>query len=278
MKTAVDGGGIYITFAHAGQSIVRGNLIHDMLWNPYARGNILNGIHDMKACHGLYLDGNCSGCRFENNVVYQNAGGPLLFNAATTDNAWVDNLFEKEGTPPQQFIEAIQACAGLEPAYRKSLLQQDPQPCLYSVLTDPAAARGWAAYQFHLSVSNRGVVQIVRRADCNAESITVKFRGLDAGASYAMKGYVGKLAKADTAYNDGIWFGKSDKKLAAHYIEVLADIPILSGHAETPLSDLGIAVAGGKASMAGKQLLDDGLTLRIGKSPEMIWIDYRQAK
>ena len=123
MTVTVDGSGLYVTFANYDRgTLVRGNLIHNTQYNTFGRGEVASGIHDTIPCHGLYLDGNNTGCRYENNVVYSNAGGPLLFNSHKSRNEWVDNLFQKEGTPPQEFIEAMGACAGLEPTYQQSIL------------------------------------------------------------------------------------------------------------------------------------------------------------
>lgn len=216
-----------------------------------------------------------NGGRYENNVAFRNAGGPLLFNSHQNKNAWQDNLFLKDGTLPPEFVEVMQACAGLEPAYRKSILKQEANPCQYSVLNDLGVAKGWAAYQFHLPAKNRGVVQIVRQADCAVETVALKFRGLNAGARYEVKGYVGSLARANDTFYVGTLIDEGTKK---NYLAALGDLPILSGHAVLPLVELGLPVVDGRTAMTGKDLLDTGLALKLGKSSRVVWIAYQVVK
>lgn len=110
---------MYVCYAHGGRTIIRGNLIHDTCCNRFRRGESFLDKSDVP-CHGLYLDSGMSGGRYLNNVVFRNAGGPLLFNSHQNKNEWLDNLFLKDGTLPPEFLEAMQACAGLEPAYQKT--------------------------------------------------------------------------------------------------------------------------------------------------------------
>src|SRR5208282_2218572 len=50
---AVDGGGIYASFPQAGRgAAIRGNLIHDIVYNPFARGEIGGW-----SAPGIYMDG-----------------------------------------------------------------------------------------------------------------------------------------------------------------------------------------------------------------------------
>ena len=274
MQVTADGAGMYVTYGHGGQTVIRGNLIHDTHCNPFRRGESEVLKSDIP-CHGLYLDGQMYGGRYENNVVFRNAGGPLLFNSHQNKNAWQDNLFLKDGTLPPEFVEVLQACAGLEPAYRKSILKQEANPCQYSVLSDLGVAKGWAAYQFHLPAKNRGVVQIVRRADCTVETVAPKFRGLNAGARYEVKGYAGSLARADDSFYAGTLIDEGTKK---NYLAALGDLPILSGHAVLPLVELDLPVVDGRTAMTGKDLLDTGLALKLGKSSQVVWIAYQVVK
>lgn len=120
MKTAVDGAGIYVSFPHEGSgAVIRGNLIHDLARNPFNPGG--GGGQDAA---GIYLDGvrpnlGCKTYLFENNVVYQTANPLFLNQCKKEDDVWRDNTFVEKGTPPKEVLEAIQAKAGLEPAYRR---------------------------------------------------------------------------------------------------------------------------------------------------------------
>jgi hypothetical protein len=86
MQVTADGAGMYVTYGHGGQTVIRGNLIHDTHCNPFRRGESELEKGDVP-CHGLYLDGQMNGGRYENNVVFRNAGGPLLFNSHQNKNA-----------------------------------------------------------------------------------------------------------------------------------------------------------------------------------------------
>src|SRR5208283_3237677 len=79
MQVAVDGAGIYVSFPHEGWgAALRGNLIHDLVRNPFNP----RGAGGWDAA-GIYLDGvrpdlGCKTYRVEDNVVYQTAN-PLFF-------------------------------------------------------------------------------------------------------------------------------------------------------------------------------------------------------
>ena len=45
----------------------------------------------------------------------------------------------------------------------------------------------WVAWQWHRPGDGSGVVQAFRRGECNADSIRLKLRGLEAGARYAVR-------------------------------------------------------------------------------------------
>jgi hypothetical protein len=272
MQVTADGAGMYVTYSHNGQTIIRGNLIHDSYCNRFRRGESELDSSDL-ASHGLYLDGQMSGGRYENNVVYKNSGGPLLFNSQKNKNVWQDNLFMKNGSLPQQFIEVMQASTGLEPEYQRSILKQEPNPCHFSVLNDTSHSRGWAAYQFHLPLKNRGVVQIVNRTDGTSEPIDIKLLELDKRARYLMKGYVGSLAKADSTFYDGtlVLFAGMKK----NYLTALGDLLIISDHKLLQLTEIGLPIINGQTVITGKDALEKGLTLKPGNSPRVIWITYQ---
>ena len=140
--------------------------------------------------------------------MWNSAGGPLLFNSHQHKNAWQDNLFLKDGTLSSDFVEVMQACAGLEQAYRKSILKQEANPCQYSVLSDL-----------------------------------------------------------------GI-----DERTRKNYLAALGGLPILSGHAVLPLVELGLPVVDGRTAMTGRNLLDTGLALKLGKPSQVVWIAYQVVK
>jgi len=257
MKVTVDGAGMYVTFAQLEPGcLIRGNLIHDTQGSPFARLDQNFGVHPPSS--GVYLDGDNSGCHYENNVLYRNlAAGPLIFDYehAEQKNSWLDNLFQKDGTPPPEFIEAMQAHAGLEPAYRRSILNKDPSPCQHSRLSDPAAKDGWAAYQFDFPNSGRGVVEIIRRTEGKEELAILKLRGLDGAARYAMKGYAGNLPLLP------VWGPGS--------------MPMLSDVVPLPLSNVGLALGEGN-TMSRRELIEQGMPVRLAKSPRVVWIAYQR--
>ena len=257
MKVTVDGASLYITFAHLGRGIlVRGNLIHD---TGYGSGDEKWGVHPPSA--GIYLDGNCSGGHFEQNVLYRNlAAGPLIFDGfpAQETNTFTDNLFQKEGTPPQEFLDAIQALAGLEPAPRKLILGIEPMACNYSVLSDPAGTKGCGVYQFDLPKQKQGVVEIVGRTDDNDIPVPITLRNLDAGSRYQLKGYSGSV-KSDKIWGPGT-------------------MPILSNVAPVPLSKFGMAVADDSTVLDGRTLSKGGLIVKPEKSVQIFWLAYRRVE
>ncbi|MCY2991505.1 MAG: right-handed parallel beta-helix repeat-containing protein [Planctomycetota bacterium] len=123
MQVTVDGAGLYVTFAHADRScVVRGNLLHNVFPNRFS-----NRDAGPFLAAGIYLDGDATGYLFENNVVFRTFGG--LFNGNMGHNAWLENVIQKEGSPPAEFIEAVQTHAGLEPAYRRALLKTETPSC-----------------------------------------------------------------------------------------------------------------------------------------------------
>jgi hypothetical protein len=263
MKVTNDGAGLYVTFANYDRgTLVRSNLIHDTLWNIFGRGG---GATDAIPCFGLYLDGKNSGCKYENNVVYHNAGGPLLFGSHKSNNKWVDNLFQKDGTPPDEFIEVMKACTGLEPGYRKAILNIEPEQCELYQLGEISETAPLSAYQFDLPKSNRGVVQIVRRVCYKDENLHMKLHGVAATGIYKLKGYTGTLAKADQDFFEGTFF---DKNLIIAVFTNFDDLPILSNVVPVQLE--------AATQMSGKELMEQGLPVKIGGKPQVIWIIYER--
>jgi hypothetical protein len=259
MKVTMDGAGMYVTFAQSDPGCqIRSNLIHDTQGSPFGRLDHNFGEHP--PCSGIYLDGDNRGCHYEKNVLYRNlAAGPLIFNYenAGQKNFWLDNLFQTNGTPPQEFIETMQAHAGLEPAYQRSILNREPNPCQYFDVTDPTARDGVAAYQLDLPEKGRGVVEILWRPKDKGDSGILKFRGLVAAAHYAMKGYAGDLAPS------AVWGAGA--------------MAMLSNVVPTPLSNLGLALGEGH-TWSGRELIEQGLPLQLGKSPQVVWFAYQRVR
>lgn len=263
MKVTTDGAGLYVTFAQWDRGcIVRNNLIHDTHGNPIGRLEQNLGEHPPSG--GLYLDGDSSGGHYENNVLYRNfAAGPIIFNSRTAeqDNTWLDNLFQREGTLPREFIEAMEAHAGLEPAYQRSLLRKESNPCRYSSLMDVAANKGMAAYQFDLPSRSRGVIEIICRQDGSGASEILKLRGLDGSARYELKSYASALTRKP------VW-GMHDRQGPETMV-------MLSDGATLPLSEAGLSVADGE-TITGRQLTEQGLAIKTPTSPQVVWIAYQR--
>jgi hypothetical protein len=246
MTTTVDGAGIYITFAHHGQgTLVRGNLIHD---TAPGKGRVPSA--------GLYLDGSCSGCRFEQNVIYRNsAAGPLIFNFdSKKTNSWIDNLFQPIGTPPDAMLEALEASAGLQPSYRARLLGAEPKSSARYVLVEPSDQASLSVAQFDLSNGDRGIVQVVRMEDGGDAMVRFRLRGLDGAASYELRVYTAPVGPQK------VW-------------GVTQQMPMLG---ETSVADP--AALGLSSPVQGRDLLSTGLAVKVGGSPRVIWIVYQRGK
>lgn len=129
---AVDGGGIYGSFPHADRGIViRGNLIHDIVPNLVARGNVGGW-----SAPGIYLDGAPQGLGFKNylldgNVVYRVHTPLFLLGCRDGEVTQRENTFPASGMPPAGVLEAIQSKAGLEAAYRRTPSSPDGRRSLF---------------------------------------------------------------------------------------------------------------------------------------------------
>jgi len=228
-----------VTVDGAGMYVAMGN---------YGRGTIIrdNLIHDIVnggPCGGLYIDTNNTGCHYRNNVIYQvPSGRALIVNFSDAGkNTWRDNLIQNGATLPKEFIEAIQSYAGLEAAYR-----QPPTRWTRQELTDPAE-KGWSALQYDLPAEGRGVIQVIARDVPKDGSIPVKPRGLDAAVTYELRAYAGTMA--------------------AGLVAMLGNV--------APADP---AAPGLPASASGRDLLDKGLSVKIAKAPQVVWMAYRRAE
>jgi len=261
MKVTTDGAGLYVTFAQLDRGcLVRSNLIHDTHGNPVGRLEQNLGEHPPSG--GLYLDGYSSSGHYENNVLYRNfAAGPIIFGAtAEQDNTWLDNLFQREGTLPREFIEAMEAHAGLEPAYQRSILMKESNPCKYFSLVDSALNKNLAAYQFDLPSRSRGVIEIICRREGSGGSEILKLRGLDRSTKYEFKSYASALARKP------VW--------GTHDMLGPETMVMLSDAAAVPLSDAGLSADG--ETISGRQLTEQGLAMKLAEYPKVVWITYQR--
>ena len=248
MMTTIDGAGIYVTFGHYGDgTLLRGNVIHDTYGNPY---HLKWGQHPPSA--GIYLDGNSFGGIYENNLLYRNrAAGPLIFNysGAQEKNKWVDNTFVNKGMPPDEFIEVKQALAGPELPFQKSLLKMEPNPCEFSVLSDTVVHKGWSAYQYHLTTKNRGVIQIFVHEGNADKIVQFKLNGLETKRNYKLKAYGSPVVSQKVWGPDPMPMPVKTEKL--------------------DLSSIGLA-----ENMSGNDLFSTGLSVKLRKTPHVLWIAY----
>ena len=196
MRVAQDGAAIYVSFPHVGRgALIRGNLIQET-------GH--RGQHNGYCSGGLYTDGisgRCGPCAnylFLRNVVYHSDAPLMVPEKEYGTLLWIDNLTYR-GTagvysdagdaPPAELLDALESQAGLEPAYRRSLLGVDRPPCEVHPLTDEStAANVWSAEQFHWPERDAGVVLAFRRLDNREPAKTFRLRRLDPNASYEVTG------------------------------------------------------------------------------------------
>jgi hypothetical protein len=174
MKVAGDGAAIYLTFPQAGSgALIRGNLMHDT-----GRGF---AVYFDEVCRRQ----GCAGYRLEDNVVYQTST-PL---ADRPHGPSFDNLITPgDGDVGGELVEAMQAKAGLEPAYRRLLLGVDEPPYEFHRLTNYSIANDvWSAWQLHWSRSGKGMVQVFRRTESKQDSQRLKLQSLDPAAVYEVQ-------------------------------------------------------------------------------------------
>jgi hypothetical protein len=238
MQVTQDGAGLYVCFAHAGgKNLIRGNLIHDTSSN--------------RASAGLYLDSGCSGVAFDRNVVYRNPSMTIILNRKEdlARNVWRDNLVlaSKDETPPGEFVEAMKAYAGLEPAYRKVLQRTEPQPCEAQVLDGEEGH----SFQFDFPAQGRGVLYRIHTGVGEGKTVKLKPRNLDPAAKYTLKVYSARVQPALAPGEGRLYFPMAQKVGLAH--------------------DLGLP-----DSATGRDLLDKGLTLKDGV--HVVWIIYQKTR
>ena len=244
MKVTVDGAGMYITFAQYDRGcLIRGNLVHDIVPNRFS-----NRPEGPYSAAGIYLDGNSKGGRYEDNVAYRTASA-LFGNCSGLefrDNIWLDNAFLNQGAPPQEFTDAMQGYAGLEPTYRRALQKTESPTSDYYPLTESSAKSDvWTGRQFHCRPAGDGAVEVVRRNESKDESARFKLRGLDAAASYELK----------------LTTTSIEKSLLA----------------TPPQPNAVSALVEGKTRMTGKQLMEEGLLIKA-QPAQIVWISYQRVK
>ncbi len=109
MGSLTDGAGIY-TLGWQPGTILRGNLIHDVLRSPYAQGPPNDGI---------FFDQFSKGFLVEANTVYNTADQPVRHNKNQPDwHIWKDNSFGAQPGPGTPAAKAA-AEAGLEESWRR---------------------------------------------------------------------------------------------------------------------------------------------------------------
>lgn len=250
MQVAADGGGIYPSFPQADRgAVIRGNLIHDVKHNPFARGSPSNGFF----LDGVRPDLGCGNYQFADNVIYGIQEQPVrLYQCKAQDNVWLDNIFTN-GLPPRELLEAVQALAGLEPAYRRKLLGEDQLAGHFQALTEPSGAHDvWSAWQFHRPHGDDGLVQAFRRAESNAETAAFKLRGLDETGTYDLRALVGTFDKSTP--------------------------PLMSKAASQPSPDAGPLPLNkdGQLRLSGRELMEQGVSVRLAQRPGVAWVIYRR--
>jgi hypothetical protein len=254
MQVTVDGAGLYVTFFYdypKGEHgcLVRDNLIHDIVPNRLSSRPV--GPY---SAAGIYLDGGCSGARYESNVVYR-ACDSLFVNGEEKDaarlNRWSDNVFQQVGTPPREFVEAIAAQAGLDPAHRRSILKAEPDQWNCYLLPEPIAGENrWRGRQLDCPAKGKGVVEIFAMAESGKDLPPVKLHGLDASMRYELTGYSGTLDRAA--------------------------LPRLrSAVTPLPLAETGSLAAGGKTIVPGRDLMQRGFHVKPANAARVIWIGYQ---
>jgi hypothetical protein len=108
MKEIADNGGIY-TLGLQPDTLIRGNLIHDVHRTDYAFGGHNNGF---------FLDEGSKALTLEENILFHIANEPVRHNRNEAEwHTWLNNYL---GVPPQDpaFPWHKAGLAGLEPAYR----------------------------------------------------------------------------------------------------------------------------------------------------------------
>jgi hypothetical protein len=85
MNLLSDGGGIYTLGLQPG-TVLRGNLIHDVVRNPITAVGAPN--------NGIFFDEGSKGFCVQNNIVYKTAGPPIRFNASSPEqHTFIQNFF-----------------------------------------------------------------------------------------------------------------------------------------------------------------------------------------
>jgi hypothetical protein len=212
LKVTQDGAAIYTTFPQADRgALIRGNLIHDTGHRGQPEG---------QHCGGLYADGisgrcgPCANYRFVGNVVYRSDAPLMVPEREYGTLAWIDNLTyrgvaglysDAGNVPPAALLEALRSRAGLEPAYRRTLLGVEQTPCeVYRLLEESQAMNTWSAEQFHWPSRNAGAVLVFRRLDNKDASKTVRLCKLDPDARYEVTGAVRYTATGKTLMDRGV--------------------------------------------------------------------------
>jgi hypothetical protein len=105
--------------------------------------------------------------------------------------------------------------------------------------------------------------------------VRLKLRDLDTSAWYEMKGYVGTLARGDEHFYAET---SGNKELNRQFLDNIGDVLLLSEVLPLPLSDVIPVAVDGKTGMSGRELIEQGLPVKLAGSPQVVWIVYRRVK
>jgi hypothetical protein len=175
LQTAVDGGGIYLSFPHEGWgAVIRGNFVHDIRHNGVAGGPGSNGFFLDDVTQALRL----KNYQFVSNVICNVQDGAVRMDKShQTDLTWIDNTFS-DGPVPRELFDAMQARAGLEPAYRQLSVKASSGATLastpvYVKFTPPSAG----SYSTNITSSSVGAVSQTKAASGNGLQPTLSISG-----------------------------------------------------------------------------------------------------
>ncbi len=114
MRRITDGGGIY-TLGYQPDTILRGNLIHDIERSPLSYGHAEN--------NGIFFDEGSKGFLVENNIIFSTSGSAIRFNQSKKQWHTFNNNFFNVTPSDIGFPWERAALSGLEPVYKNKVLR-----------------------------------------------------------------------------------------------------------------------------------------------------------
>ena len=127
-----------------------------------------------------------------------------------------------------------------------------PKSNYYPFVGDDGSRTKWAAYQFDMPEAGKGALEVFRRIEAKEASLRVKPRDLSPDAVYDLKTWIGT-------------FDPKDELLISRV--ATADRPATA--AAMPIS--------GETRMTGRQLMEEGLLVRLTARPQVAWVVYQRA-